>query len=316
MSISEPSWELYETFLSVMRGGSLSAASRALAVAQPTVRRRIQALEKSVGAALFVRATNGLVPTDAAQATLPCAEAMSAAARALVRSTSGPVDLERGTVRIAASEVVGAEVLPGTLAKLRAAWPQLQVELALSNRLEDLLRRDADVAVRMTAPTQAALVARRIGAIPVGFFAHEDYLATHKPPARLADLLVGHTLIGSDRERGFLTALAATGLDVGRRDFAIRTDSDLAQLGALRAGLGIGVCQVPLAARNPKLKRVLPKLGVELETWVVMHEDQRNVRRVRLVFDHLVGALGAYLGSKGSGTRATDGTMRKVRPLT
>ena len=295
MSGAEPSWELYETFLAVMRTGSLSGASRALAVAQPTVRRRVEGLERALGAVLFTRATNGLVPTDAARATLPHAEAMSASARALVRATSGPLDAERGTVRVTASEIIGLEVIPAMLGGLRRKWSGLQLELALSNRLEDLLRRDADVAVRMTAPTQASLVARRVGVIPIGLFAHVDYLAHHPAPRRPAELLRGHSLIGADKDRGLVNGLAMLGIAVTARDFAIRTDSDGAQLNAVRAGLGIGVCQVPLARRSPSLQRVLPRIEFPLETWVVMHEDQRNVRRVRLVFEHLLEGLGDYL---------------------
>jgi DNA-binding transcriptional LysR family regulator len=297
MSGTEPSWELYETFLSVMRTGSLSGASRALAVAQPTVRRRIEALEASLGAVLFTRATNGLVPTDAARVTRPHAEAMAASAHALVRATSGPLEAERGTVRVTASEIVGLEVLPGLLAPFRAQWPELQLELALSNRLEDLLRRDADVAIRMTAPTQSSLVARKVGVIPVGLFAHRDYLARHPAPKKPAELLKGHALIGADRDRSLINAVSALGLNLSPRDFSIRTDSDGAQLNAVRAGLGIGVCQVPLGERTAALVRVLPKVAIPLEVWVVMHEDQRSVRRVRLVFEHLVKSLGDYTRS-------------------
>lgn len=297
MSTPEPSWELYETFLAVMRTGSLSGASRALTVAQPTVRRRVEALEEALGTVLFTRATNGLVPTDAARTTQPHAEAMSASARALIRATSGPLEAHSGTVRVTASEIIGLEVIPPTLGPLRAKWPALQLELALSNRLEDLLRRDADVAVRMTAPTQASLVARRVGVIPVGLFAHEDYLAEHPAPRRPAGLLEGHALIGADRDQGQLRFLASYGVAARAKDFAIRTDSDGAQLAAVRAGLGIGVCQVPLARKTKGLRRVLPRIEFPLETWVVMHEDQRSVRRVRLVFEHLVEALGKYLKS-------------------
>lgn len=304
MSTAEPSWELYETFLAVMRTGSLSGASRALAVAQPTVRRRVEALERALGAVLFTRATNGLVPTDAARGTLPHAEAMAASARALVRATSAPLEAERGTVRVTTSEIIGLEVMPPLLGRLRTKWPGLQLELALSNRLEDLLRRDADVAVRMTVPTQVSLVARRVGVIPVGLYAHVDYLERHPAPTRPAGLLEGHCLIGGDKERGYINGLARFGLTVSPRDFAIRTDSDGAQLNAVRAGLGIGACQVPLALRTPSLRRVLPRIEFPLETFVVMHEDQRSVRRVRLVFEHLVEALGEYLRAPGAKRRS------------
>lgn len=290
MSTSEPSWELYGTFLAVMREGSLSAASRALGLAQPTVRRRIEELEAALDVVLFTRATNGLVPTDAALATMPHAEAMAASAHAVVRTLSAPADAERGTVRITASEIVGVEVLPRLLAPLLVARPQLQIELVATNRSEDLLRRDADVAIRMVAPTQAALVARRAAAIPLGMFASKAYLATRGVPRRAAELRE-HALVGADTGRALIEALAALGVSTSRKDFTVRSDSDLAQLAAVRAGLGIGICQLPLATG---LVRVLPKIGVSLDAWVVMHEDQKTQRRVRLVFDHLVGALAMY----------------------
>lgn len=291
-----PPWEHFETFLAVMQTGSLSAAARALQVAQPTIRRRVEALEASVGAVLFTRATTGLVPTDAATATLPAAEAMAASARAFSRLVSGPNDSDHGTVRVTASQVMGGEVLPGVLEPLLRAKPGLQLELATSNRFADLLRRDADIAVRMAAPTQASLVAKKVAVIPVGFFASAAYLARHEPPKTLR-ALTEHTLVGSDRERGLVQALTQAGLTISPRDFSFRSDDDLAQLAAVRAGVGIGVCQVPLASRRGDLVRVLPQVAVPLEAWVVMHEDQRRVQRVRLVFEALVAGLTAYVKS-------------------
>jgi DNA-binding transcriptional LysR family regulator len=291
MSTGEPSWALYETFLEVMRTGSLSAASRTLRVAQPTVRRRIEELEQSLGSVLFTRARNGLVPTDLAQATLPYAESMAATAKALARAVSAPAGEGRGTVRLTTSEIVGAEVMPPILATLARAHPKIQIELALSNRAQDLLRRDADVAVRMFAPTQSALVAKRVGTVQVGLFASESYAASQPLPTKLSQLRE-HTLVGADREPGMIDALAAAGLETTARDYALRTDSDLAQLAAVRAGLGIGACQLPLAKG---LRRVLPSLAFPLEVWVVTHEDLRSVRRVRVVFDHLVLAFATYL---------------------
>ncbi len=294
MSAQLPPWDLFETFLAVMEGGSLSAASRTLKTAQPTIRRRIAALEEALQATLFTRATNGLVPTEAAHTTLVHARSMAAAAQAMVRSTSGASSEPRGTVRIAASEVVGTEVLPPMLAPLLERWPELQVELVVSNKVEDLLRRDADVAVRMGRPTQAALVAKRVGAVPVALYAHRRYLAKHGTPKRMTDL-AGHRLIGGDRQRPLQEALDASGAKTSVKNFVLRSDDDVVQLSALRSGLGIGVAQVPLAARWPEVERVLPKFSVPLETWVVMHEDLRAVRRVRLVFEHLLTSMSAYL---------------------
>jgi DNA-binding transcriptional LysR family regulator len=187
--------------------------------------------------------------------------------------------------------------LPAMLAVLHRAHPRLQIELSPTNANEDLLRRDADVAVRMAPPAQSALVAKRVGTIDVGFFASEAYLADHPAPRSAADLSRGHALIGRDRDATFFASLAEAGIPLRRKDFALRTDSDAAQLAAIRAGFGIGVCQVALAARPPRLRRVLPRLGFGLPTWVVTHEDLRSSRRVSLVFEHLVTSLTAYTSS-------------------
>jgi DNA-binding transcriptional LysR family regulator len=288
------SWDLVGSFLAVMRTGSLSGAARALRVAQPTVRRQIEELETVLGGGLFTRSQTGLTPTEMAVAALPYAESMAGVAEALVRSASAASDANHGTVRVTCSEVVGVEVLPPMLAELRRAHPQIQIELSISNANEDLLRRDADIAVRMAQPTQSALVAKRVGAVKLGLFASDAYLADHAVPRSPAELL-GHALVGRDRDTAFLPVLAAAGLSLKRRDFAFRTDNDVAALAATRAGIGIGLCQVPLAAGPPRLRRVLPKLSFELPVCVVTHENLRAARRVSLVFEHLVASLSAYV---------------------
>jgi DNA-binding transcriptional LysR family regulator len=294
MKTPSPPWEHLGAFLAVMREGSLSGAARSLGVAQPTVRRQVEALEASLGSVLFTRSKAGLTPTEAAAAAVSYVEAMASNAEALARSLSGSAGSERGAVRVTCSEVVAVEVLPEMLVSLRERHPHIDVELAATNRREDLLRREADVAVRMVRPTQGSLVAARVGSVALGLFAQSSYLAEHPAPTRRRDLAAGHALIGPDRDRGVLDALRARGLEVDRASFALRTDSDLAQLAAVRAGLGIGVCQVALARRTPGLRRVLPSLSFALDVWLVMHEDLARVRRVRAVFDHLKAALRAY----------------------
>lgn len=296
MSSSEPSWDLYGAFLAVMQHRSLSGASRALGVAQPTVRRQIESLEAQLGVSLFTRSPNGLLPTELARATVPHAEAIAASARAFVRAASAPADREAGTVRVTSSEMVGAEVLPAILARLSITHPQIQIELVLDDRNQDLLRREADVAVRMIAPTQKGLVQRRAGTIELGFFASEAYVARRGVPGKLA-ALSDHALIGPDRSRAMLDGLAGAGLTLGPRDFALRTDSTLAQLAAVRAGVGIGVAQLPLARAPVPLVRVLPRVRFTLEAWVVTHEDLKGLARVRVVIDHLARELGVYARS-------------------
>jgi len=155
-------WELYRTFLGVLREGSLSGAARALGITQPTAGRHVAALEDALGTVLFTRSQTGLLPTEVALALRTHAEAMESTAASLERAASSQGEGVRGVVRVSASEVVCAEVLPPIVARLRETHPALKVELVSTNRVQDLLRREADIAVRMVRPRQEQLVARRI----------------------------------------------------------------------------------------------------------------------------------------------------------
>ncbi|MDP1631343.1 MAG: LysR family transcriptional regulator [Caulobacter sp.] len=288
-------WTLYASFREVMRQGSLSAAARALGLTQPTLGRHVAALEAGLGAVLFTRSPQGLIPTSAALELLPRVEEMHAAAQAAARAISGEPGGERGVVRLTASEIIGGVVLPPILATFREQHPGVIIELALTNRNEDLLRRDADIAVRMIRPRQAALVARRIGAVPIGLYAHRRYAEAHGLP-HTVEQLADHPLIGFDRDDSAGQALANDGIKIARETFAFRSDSDLAQLAALRAGFGIGGCQRGIAATDRDLLPVLPQIvRFDLEMWLAMHEDQRTVSRVQMVFRHLTESLRAYI---------------------
>ena len=289
---SDPDWALYRTLLAVLDEGSLSAAARSLGLTQPTVGRHVDALEAALGADLFVRSQRGLAPTDLAHSIRPHAQIMATTAAALLRTASGTLGAVAGTVRISASDVVGVEHLPSILARLRREHPALVIELSLSDRVDDLLAREADIAVRMTQPTQAALLARRLRPVELGFHAHSDYLERRGTPASMADLS-GHDLIGYDTETPALRVMAERLAPLGRQGFALRVDSNLAQLASIRAGFGIGVCQVAIAQRDAALVRVLPQEAVSLPLWIVMHEDLKTSARFRTVFDALAAALPA-----------------------
>jgi DNA-binding transcriptional LysR family regulator len=305
-----PNWDLYRSFLSVVRTGSLSAAARELGLTQPTLGRHIAELELALDLPLFARSPGGLVPTDAALGLRAHAEAIASAANALVRAASGEAAEPRGSVRIAASVFVGAEVLPSILTEFHERYPQIAIELSLSDRNEDLLRRDADIAIRMARPTQSALRARRIGAIAVGLYAHRRYLEMHGSPRSLGEIS-SHSLIGFDADANSIRAMRQTGVPVTRDMFSLRTDSEHARLMSLRAGFGIGGCQVGVALREPDLIRVLPKeIAFDLEMWLVTHEDLKTSRRVRLVVDHLVPALTAYAGIRSGGNPDRPGPRR------
>jgi DNA-binding transcriptional LysR family regulator len=296
-------WDDQRAFLAVLETGSLSAAARRLGVAQPTVRHRIEALERAVGAALFTRSAGGLVPTEGARALGRHARAMALASEAFMRAASAPPGEVAGTVRLSVSEFVGIEVLPPMLARLRARHPALAVEVHLSDAPADLPDQEADVAIRMHPPRQGPLVARKVGAIPLGFFAHRDYVERRGAPASLAEL-AAHDLIGPDRRRADLDLAAALHPALTRSAFAIRIDSHPAQLAAVRAGLGIGVVQRPAGLADPLLEPILPDFVLaEMETWVVAHEDLRRLPRVRAAFEHFASEFLQLTG--GGRSRAT-----------
>jgi DNA-binding transcriptional LysR family regulator len=288
-------WELYRSFLSVLDEGSLSGAARALGVAQPTVGRHVAALEKSLGLALFTRSQIGLMPTEGALSLRSYAEAMQSTAAALERAAASQGTGVRGTVRVTASDVIGVEVLPPIVASLRDEHPDLVVELVLTDRMQDLLRREADIAVRMARPRQELLVARRVGQIELGLHAHQRYLSRHGTPNTMADL-ANHSLIGFDQTTAFIRT-AGKALSGWRREaFAMRTDNNLAQLALIRSGAGIGVCQAAIARRDDSIVRLFPRhFSLQMETWITMHEDLRNSPRCRVAFDALVKGLQQYV---------------------
>lgn len=292
------SWDDQRAFLAVLEGGSLSAAARVLGVAQPTVRARLEALEQALGSVLFTRSSQGLLPTDQARALYDHVKAMDHASRAFLRAATGPAgDLGgsvQGTVRLSVAELVGIEVLPAMLAGLRARHPGLALEVALSNLSANISEQAADVAVRMHSPSQDTLVARKVGEIVLGLFAHQDYIATHGQPAGLDDL-ASHTLIGPDRSTPDLRAVEAVLPPSLVARMLVRTDSHPAQMAFARAGLGIAITHRALGLADPRLVPVLPQFTLDaLPVWLVTHRDLRHQPRIRAVMDHLAQAFEAY----------------------
>ena len=290
-------WEWWRSFLVVLREGNLSRAARQLGLTQPTVGRHIDELERALGVSLFTRSPKGLAPTDAGLELRSHAQAMAGAAEALLRAASGGASETRGVVRVTASEIVGIEILPKIFADFRAKYPQVTIELCVTNVTQNLLEREADIAIRLPRPTQGALIAKQVGKIRFGLFAHRDYLRRHGTPQTMEQLL-GHTLIGFDKGGGAMPALPAPLRDIPspltRDSFAFRSDSALAQVAMVSAGYGIGRGGDIATLYYPDIVPVLAgKYSAEVDLWVAMHEDARNSRRVRLVFDHLVASLTA-----------------------
>lgn len=288
------SWYDLQVFQAVVDGGSLSAAARVLGTSQPTVRIRIDTLERSLGTVLFTRSAAGLVPTEQAEALRVHAQAMAAASNALLRAATGvPGDIS-GVVRLSVSEIIGAEVVLPMLMRLRRKHAGLALEIAPSNDSADLTGQEADIVLRMYPPTQTNLVAKKVGSISLGFFAHRDYVERRGTPASVSEL-TEHDLIGPDQSHYDLRFVQAIHPGLDRTSFSVRSDSHVVQLSALRAGAGIGVQQLQVGAAHSDFVRVLPEVVVgELPSWLVMHQDMRRLPKIRATFDHLAEEFIAY----------------------
>lgn len=291
-------WTLIRSFLAVVEGGSLSAAAKSIGATQPTLSRHIRELETALGVILFTRSAQGLDPTNAALGLVEDARVMGAAAEALNLKAQGRSQQLFGTVRITASVIVGNLMLPPILAALRQAEPSIQLEIVASDTNQNLLRRDADIAIRMADPTQNALIARRLGDTPIGLFATRAYFDRRGRIASKDDLRQ-HDLIGLDRSDFLIRGFAAHGIGLTRDEFALRTDDGMLTWNLLLAGAGVGIAQVVLAKRHPELEQV--EGGIELgalPVWLVMSEEVRTNARIRRVADFLSSALTQILGGK------------------
>ena len=288
-------WTLARSFLATLDNGSLLGAARALQSSQPTIGRHIAELESQLGVALFERTGRGLKPLAMALKLAESARAMEAGAHQLQRSVASADEAVRGTVRITASQPVACVLLPPLLAKMRLALPDVQVELVSSNEVSNLLRREADIAVRMVPPAQAELVAKRIGKVTLGVYAHRSYLKRAGTPLRPADML-GHALLGNDKNDDIIRGFGAMGLPMTREQFALRTDDLMAYWQAVRSGLGIGFVADYLARTDPDVVAILPMLKIPpLPVWLAVHREIRTNKRIRAVYDFLAQAVAGAL---------------------
>jgi DNA-binding transcriptional LysR family regulator len=295
MDRAQPDWSLWRSFAAVVEHGSLSAAARSLGLSQPTLGRHMEALEQGLGTTLFERTLQGLKPTDTA---LRLYEPVTGAQRALAEAAilaEGSTSALSGSIRITASTVTSHYVLPPLLRDLRETFPQIAIELVPSDSVENLLLREADIAVRMFRPTQLELITRKLGEIPVVTCAHQSYLDRRGAP-RVVDDLFDHDLIGFDRSDLIINIARSIGFELKRSDFIVRTDSQTGMWELIKAGLGIGYAQAGLVRDTPGMVALLPGFRVPpLPVWLTTHRELFTSRRIRAIYDRLGEGLTHYL---------------------
>ncbi|WP_198414850.1 LysR family transcriptional regulator [Piscinibacter terrae] len=288
--LPEPDWALLRAFVAVADAGSLSRAAELLGSSQPTLSRQMSALEQHIGGALFERTRRGLRLTEAGQTLLGPAQRMQEHAREWSLAAAGQSQSLAGTVRITASETMSAFLLPPILRRLRDEHPQIQVEMVASNAVENLLERDADIALRMVKPAQSALIAKKVVELPLGFYAHQSYIQSRGMPS--FETFMTHEWVGFDKSDQMIRGFREGGFKVTREFFAFRCDNQIVSWQAVKAGLGIGVGMQRVARLSPDLVRVLPQLPVPpLTLWITAHRELRSTPRLKTVFDALATAL-------------------------
>lgn len=295
----KPDWTLWKSFAEVVQHGSLSGAARASDLSQPTLGRHVEALEQHLGAALFERTLKGLKPTELGMRLYEQVEKAAQALSEAAMLAEGASVTPGGTVRITTSVVTGHFTLPEMLVPLRDEFPDIEFEIVPTDSPENLLMREADIAIRMFRPRQLELVARKIGESPIICCAHEDYLARRGVPESL-EALRDHDLIGLDRSDLIVEGARAMGLEVHRRDFALRTDSQSLLWQLQKAGLGVGFAQKQLVERTEGMVAIdLSGLAIPpLEVWLTTHRELYLSRRIRAVYDRLADLLTGYFGGK------------------
>lgn len=294
-----PDWALWRSFAGVAEHGSLSGAARAIGVSQPTLGRHIETLEAALGARLFERSVSGLKPTELGlRAYEPVRKAADALAEARLLAAGAGGGVLEGSVRITASLVTAHYTLPRMLARLREEFPMIALELVPSDSVENLLMREADIAVRMFRPTQLDLITKKLGQSPVVACAHRDYLDRRGRP-KAPQELIAHDLIGFDRSDLLISAARGMGFPLERKDFAFRCDNQSAFWELLKAGCGIGFAQENIIRETPGMEIIGLELPIPpLEVWLTTHRELHASRRIRAVYDRLGEMMGDWLDGK------------------
>lgn len=281
-------WQLYQCFFAVAKAGSLSKASGQIGLSQPTLSRNIAKLEQQMGGDLFSRASTGVALTKFGQQLLADVEKMADAAHRLHRLEGLDDSRLSGNVRISVNEIVGGYVMPKALSAFQQRYPDIHVELVISNSASNLNKRDADMAFRMFRPTQPNLILRRLPDMALGLYAHHDYLAQRSPISELTDLFQ-HRLIGFDQSSQFIDTAQAMGWQLTNEHFCLRTDSLITQVQFIGQAGGIGVTHQGIGEQQPTWQRVLPELAIPaMQCYLVCHQDLQHNPRMRVLMDFLV----------------------------
>lgn len=284
-------WNRARAFLVTAEEGSLSAAARALGLAQPTLGRQVDALEEELGVVLFERVGRGLCLTPAGHELIEHARAMGEAASQLSFAAFGQNDAMEGEVSITASDVYSGVLLPPILARLHEVEPRIRVEIVVANAASDLLRREADIAIRNFRPTEPDLVARKIREAGARFYGTHAYLDALGPLESLTDLTRAE-IIGVGETGEMVTRLNQMGVPLSEGNIPFRCENFMVMWAMVQQGLGLGLIDADIGDNDPTVRRALPDAAsFPFPIWLVAHREIHRNRRLRFVFDFLAEDL-------------------------
>ncbi len=292
MNTSNIPWHLLQSFAAISEAGSLSAGAAEMGSSQPTLSRHLNQLEGLLGTRLFFRTSTGLTLTPEGAAVQAHVDGMAQAAAQLSFTGAQAQELS-GTVRLTASQIAATYLLPPILLRLRAKHPALSLELVASDQTENLLRREADLAVRMYRPTQNDLIAKKVADLPIGIYAARSYIDEHGLPEK-PEHFAQHTVIGYDRSTLIIDGMRQMGMNVDRSFFAFRSDDQVVCWQMVKAGMGIGFGQRVIGDADPELVPLFSEMDIgSIPVWLAAHQELRMSPRVRLCFDHLAESFAA-----------------------
>ncbi len=284
-------WNQLKAFWATAEAGSLSAAARQLGLSQPTLSRQVAAIEQRMGVTLFERVGRAMALTTTGLDLLEHARAMGTAAEALELAASGRSQAVGGVVSVSATDILASHWLPPVVRRLRDAQPGITIEVIPSDALSDLLRREADIAIRHMQPEQPDLIARLVREASANFYATEDWVRAHGHPRR-AEEAAALPFVGSDRAGRYLAHLRQHGLPISEANFSCYADHTKAHWSLVRHGMGIGAMIDEIALATPGLVRVLDEVPpLKFPIWLVTHRELRTSRTIRFVFEALAEAL-------------------------
>lgn len=285
-------WNLVRAFLATVEQGSLSAAARHLGLTQPTLSRQIASLESDLGVALFERIGKSLSLTRAGSEILADVRAMGGAVDRLSLIASSQSQSLEGQVRISASDISALQILPPILTRLHARWPDIALDIMASDQISDLMRREADIAIRHVPPDPHNLIAKKCRDQPLRLYASRPYLDRIGRPRTPQDIAKA-TLVGFSDDTVLSSALAERGLPITEHSFFWTTNNFNAAWEMVKQGLGIGVMLEAIADHTADIELVLPELEpIPMPIWVATHRELHTSRRIRVVYDFLLDELG------------------------